>query len=221
MFQRRGVAVVGVVGAVVLLLGGCEDGAPKKGAAGGKPGTAPPASASASAGASAPSVMPAVVGQKSAAAEALVRQVVSTPVEARGAYAGVTPAKDHSEWEVCFQTPAAGTAVTAGTAVELSLVAPGTSCPDRAGAPASTAPKSPKSPESPTVPAPAPTPPKPKPKPATEGPTDGSTGGSGAEGVYYKSCDAARAAGVAPMRRGQPGYREGLDRDKDGIACDK
>ncbi|MFF1337434.1 excalibur calcium-binding domain-containing protein [Streptomyces sp. NPDC058290] len=28
-------------------------------------------------------------------------------------------------------------------------------------------------------------------------------------------------AGAAPMRRGQPGYREALDRDKDGVACDK
>ncbi len=39
--------------------------------------------------------------------------------------------------------------------------------------------------------------------------------------VYFKSCAEAKAAGAAPMRRGQPGYREALDRDKDGIACDK
>ncbi|WP_079430259.1 MULTISPECIES: excalibur calcium-binding domain-containing protein [Streptomyces] len=39
--------------------------------------------------------------------------------------------------------------------------------------------------------------------------------------VYYKNCDAAKAAGAAPIRRGQPGYRDALDRDKDGIACDK
>lgn len=38
--------------------------------------------------------------------------------------------------------------------------------------------------------------------------------------VYYANCDAARAAGVAPIYRGQPGYRAGLDRDNDGIACD-
>lgn len=39
-------------------------------------------------------------------------------------------------------------------------------------------------------------------------------------GVYYPNCDAARAAGAAPIRAGQPGYRAGLDRDGDGIACE-
>jgi hypothetical protein len=38
--------------------------------------------------------------------------------------------------------------------------------------------------------------------------------------VYYKNCDAARAAGVAPLYRGQPGYRQVLDRDNDGVACE-
>lgn len=39
--------------------------------------------------------------------------------------------------------------------------------------------------------------------------------------VYYANCAAAKAAGAAPMRAGAPGYRDALDRDKDGIACDK
>ncbi len=38
--------------------------------------------------------------------------------------------------------------------------------------------------------------------------------------VYYRNCDAARAAGAAPILRGQPGYRPPLDRDNDGIACE-
>jgi micrococcal nuclease len=38
--------------------------------------------------------------------------------------------------------------------------------------------------------------------------------------AYYGNCDAARAAGAAPIRVGQPGYRKGLDRDGDGTACD-
>jgi len=38
---------------------------------------------------------------------------------------------------------------------------------------------------------------------------------------YYKNCTAARDAGAAPILEGQPGYRPALDRDKDGIACDK
>jgi hypothetical protein len=44
--------------------------------------------------------------------------------------------------------------------------------------------------------------------------------GTTPRGVYYHRCDAARAAGVAPLRRGEPGYREALDRDGDGIACE-
>lgn len=38
--------------------------------------------------------------------------------------------------------------------------------------------------------------------------------------TYFRNCADAKAAGVAPMRRGDPGYRSGLDRDGDGIACD-
>jgi len=45
-----------------------------------------------------------------------------------------------------------------------------------------------------------------------------STGGGGT--AYYPNCAAARAAGAAPIRAGQPGYRPALDRDRDGTACD-
>lgn len=38
--------------------------------------------------------------------------------------------------------------------------------------------------------------------------------------VYYPNCDAARAAGVAPIHRGQPGYRQELDGDYDDVACE-
>lgn len=38
--------------------------------------------------------------------------------------------------------------------------------------------------------------------------------------VYYKNCDAVRKAGKAPLKRGAPGYRAGLDRDNDGWACE-
>ena len=38
---------------------------------------------------------------------------------------------------------------------------------------------------------------------------------------FYANCDDAKAAGAAPMYKGDPGYRPELDRDKDGIACDK
>lgn len=41
-----------------------------------------------------------------------------------------------------------------------------------------------------------------------------STGGA------FANCAAARAAGAAPVRRGDPGYGSHLDRDGDGIGCE-
>lgn len=38
--------------------------------------------------------------------------------------------------------------------------------------------------------------------------------------AYYANCAAARAAGAAPLYRGDPGYRAALDRDNDGVACE-
>ncbi|MGW2814138.1 excalibur calcium-binding domain-containing protein [Streptomyces sp. NPDC001415] len=84
----------------------------------------------------------------------------------------------------------------------------------------------------------APTPPAPElpPKPKTNGPSlpppmnggggdgGGGTGGGdsgGGDSVYYKNCAAVRAAGAAPLHRGEPGYAAHLDRDGDGIACER
>ena len=39
--------------------------------------------------------------------------------------------------------------------------------------------------------------------------------------VYYSGCDEARAAGVAPIHRGSPGCRDGMDGDGDGVACEQ
>ncbi len=39
-------------------------------------------------------------------------------------------------------------------------------------------------------------------------------------GVTYANCAAVRAAGKAPLLRGQPGYAPKLDRDGDGVACE-
>jgi competence protein ComEC len=38
---------------------------------------------------------------------------------------------------------------------------------------------------------------------------------------YFPTCAMARALGVAPLRRGEPGYRPALDRDGDGVACER
>ncbi|MBE7161897.1 MAG: DUF1524 domain-containing protein, partial [Williamsia herbipolensis] len=67
-----------------------------------------------------------------------------------------------------------------------------------------------------------PPPPPPPPAPTTTqtprplAPVATPNGGS----AYYKNCSAARAAGAAPLRVGEPGYRPGLDRDGDGVACE-
>ena len=54
--------------------------------------------------------------------------------------------------------------------------------------------------------------PAPQPAPAPAPPAGAST--------YYANCDAVRAAGAAPIHRGDPGYASKLDRDGDGIGCE-
>jgi competence protein ComEC len=55
---------------------------------------------------------------------------------------------------------------------------------------------------------------KPTPKPSNEPNVDRG------HNVYYQNCTAAKAAGVAPLHEGDPGYRSALDRDHDGVACE-
>lgn len=43
---------------------------------------------------------------------------------------------------------------------------------------------------------------------------------SSGRATYYANCSAARAAGAAPVRRGDPGYASHLDRDGDGVGCE-
>ena len=44
-------------------------------------------------------------------------------------------------------------------------------------------------------------------------------GGGG--GGAFPNCSAARTAGAAPVRRGEPGYGQHLDRDGDGVGCER
>lgn len=59
-------------------------------------------------------------------------------------------------------------------------------------------------PVAPSVPAPAPVPAQPSVPIVTS----------------FENCSAARAAGAAPVRRGDPGYGKHLDRDGDGVGCE-
>jgi micrococcal nuclease len=56
--------------------------------------------------------------------------------------------------------------------------------------------------------------PRPAPKPTTA-PKSKASSGSG-----FSNCAAARAAGAAPVHRGEPGYASRLDRDGDGVGCE-
>jgi hypothetical protein len=58
---------------------------------------------------------------------------------------------------------------------------------------------------------------------------DGSSGASQSKsskvmsaysGGAFANCTAARAAGAAPIKRGDPGYGSRLDRDDDGVGCE-
>lgn len=54
------------------------------------------------------------------------------------------------------------------------------------------------------------------PSPMPTAPVPPVRGGS----VYFQNCDAARSAGAAPVRLGDPGYGNHLDGDEDGTACE-
>lgn len=100
----------------------------------------------------------------------------------------------------------------------------------RAAAPATTVTRAPASPaETPVTPVavepePAPEPtPEPAPAPAyapPPAPAPAPVAQPVPQAAYYANCTAARAAGAAPIYRGQPGYAPKLDRDNDGIACE-
>jgi hypothetical protein len=93
------------------------------------------------------------------------------------------------------------------------------SCADQL-APTNQAPAAPvPAPEvAPAEPAPAAVPPAPlAPAPVVPAPVPAAPEPAAA---YYANCAAARAAGAAPLFSGQAGYRAGLDRDSDGVACE-
>ncbi|WP_411111842.1 excalibur calcium-binding domain-containing protein [Streptomyces sp. c-19] len=151
--------------------------------------------------------MPNVVGKTFANGSVVLRKLGLTRITGTSVYTDVDLAAGHDDWRICFQDPEAGEDVERPEhlSVRLSLVRPGLACPseeyarlnpdpdpDRHGSGTGTG----------------------------SGSDSGSDSGSGGGLAYYKNCDAVRAAGRAPIYRGQPGYRSGLDRDGDGKACD-
>lgn len=146
------------------------------------------------------STMPNVVGKSFAEAEKAVELLIDGDLSAGSAYTDVDLPRGYDAWKVCFQGPEAGSKLSPEYATpSVDLVEPGTKCPK----------------DKFTELHPDPTP--------TYDSDDGSDSGDSTGGgyVYYENCDAVRAAGKAPLHRGEPGYRPGLDRDRDGTACDR
>jgi hypothetical protein len=54
---------------------------------------------------------------------------------------------------------------------------------------------------------------------ALSGGSEPSASAAPAVAVEYADCDAVRAAGKAPLQRGQPGFRDSWDVDGDGVVC--
>ncbi|NYG58830.1 hypothetical protein BJ980_001753 [Nocardioides daedukensis] len=61
---------------------------------------------------------------------------------------------------------------------------------------------------------------KPKPKPKPRAKPKPKTFAEVPREVHYENCTAAREAGGAPVRTGEPGYGRHLDRDGDGVGCE-
>ncbi|TCC08827.1 excalibur calcium-binding domain-containing protein [Kribbella soli] len=81
----------------------------------------------------------------------------------------------------------------------------------------------PTTPTTPTTTTPAPT----TPSPSTPTPTPTASTAvpsatpSSTPAVVYRDCAEVRAAGKAPLYRGDPGYTPELDSNGDGIACER
>ncbi|MFB9392764.1 excalibur calcium-binding domain-containing protein [Streptomyces coeruleoprunus] len=155
-------------------------------------GTAPPAL-----------TMPGLVGDTVASLPSVVE--ARHTVKVLSVFSDGSPPASAGEQKVCFQDPAANTALAEGSAITLYVIDRAQKCPPGYGKPKAR-------------PRPTPTP---TPTPTRDAVDDSSSATSGGSGsAYYANCSAARAAGAAPLHRGEPGYRSGLDRDNDGVACD-
>lgn len=115
-------------------------------------------------------------------------------------------------FQVTAQAPGAGIKAKVSKGVSLTVratSAPASLVSHKPTPSTSPSPTPSSSPSSIPTPSPEPTPEPPaQPEPAPQQ-------------AYYSSCREAKAAGAAPLYRGDPGYRSGLDRDGDGVACEK
>lgn len=145
---------------------------------------------------------------------------------------GATVLKSHyaDGFQVTAQTPGAGVKAKVSKAVSLTVRAthtPASLVSHKPTPSPSPSPTPSPSPSTTPTPSPEPTTAEPSPEPTVDAPVEEPTPEPPAQPepapqqAYYSSCREAKAAGAAPLYRGDPGYRSGLDRDGDGVACEK
>ncbi|MFJ3218681.1 excalibur calcium-binding domain-containing protein [Kitasatospora sp. NPDC086801] len=184
-------------------------------------GSAPPPTPSATptpgagAGAGAASgIMPDVAQHTAGEARTLLvtAGVAADRIQEHSRYLDLSLPADHDAWVVCADVLQPGSRLYPAAAPTLQLVKPGASCPaDRYAALYADERNDPSSPNYQDKTGGS----------STGGSSGGTSGGSSGGSAYYKNCDAVKAAGKAPLHRGDPGYRSGLDRDNDGVACER
>lgn len=145
---------------------------------------------------------------------------------------GATVLKSHyaDGFQVTAQAPGAGAKAKVSKAVSLTVrttPAPASLVSHKPTPSASPSPTPSPSPSTTPTPSPEPTTAEPTPEPTADAPAEEPAPEPPAQPepapqqAYYSSCREAKAAGAAPLYRGDPGYRSGLDRDGDGVACEK
>ena len=160
--------------------------------------------------------VPDVVGMKGDAAAVALKEAGLTSSPSYTDADGEDSVWNSSDWSVTSQDPAAGERVPADQAITLTVnddsAEAAASASASASAAAAEASASAEASEQAVQDEPA-QPEEPAQRPQQDPKKSTST--------YYANCTEAKAAGAAPMFEGDPGYRSGLDRDHDGIACDK
>ncbi len=209
----------GIIVAALILIGGCnalisdEDDS--------KSSTSSPSSSSASDAKPKTTTVENYVGMELQAAQDAAQAEGITHLESSD-YTGQGRAQVWDRnWTVCAQTPAAGSSMSTDDTLTFEAVkeSEGETCDD----PASIAEEDPVTEEETEDPLEEDTSSSTSGSDAGDSSSDDS-GDSSSEGdsgsVYYENCAAARAAGAAPVRQGDPGYSSRLDRDGDGVGCD-
>ena len=160
--------------------------------------------------------VPDVVGMKGDAAAVALKEAGLTSSPSYTDADGEDSVWNSSDWSVTSQAPAAGERVPADQAITLTVNDDSAEAAASASASASAAAAETSASAEASEQAVQDEPAQPE-EPAQRPQQDPKKSTS----TYYANCTEAKAAGAAPMYEGDPGYRSGLDRDHDGIACDK